>query len=91
MLSVGESSAIQIVDQRTRSLIAALSKIAAAKTFIDFMANDEKQAVESVKASNFWPVKDLGDIYEGDALMSEYAKFIPCSITEHIHFVSACY
>ena len=53
------------------------AKIAAAKTFIDFMANDEKQAVESVKASNFWPVKDLGDIYEGDALMSEYAKFIP--------------
>ncbi len=40
------------------------------------MANDEKQAVESVKASNFWPVKDLGDIYEGDALMTEYAKFV---------------
>ena len=53
------------------------AKIAAGKTFIDFMANDEKQAVESVKASNFWPVKDLGNIYDGDALMSEYAKFIP--------------
>lgn len=52
------------------------AKIAAAKTFIDFMANDEKQAVESVKASNFWPVKDLGDIYAGDALMTEYAKFV---------------
>ncbi len=53
------------------------AKIAAAKTFIDFMANDEKQAVESVKASNYWPVKDLGNIYEGDELMTEYAKFVP--------------
>lgn len=52
------------------------AKIQAAKTFIDFMANDEKQAVESVKASNFWPVKDLGDIYAGDELMTEYAKFV---------------
>ncbi|MCM1540005.1 MAG: extracellular solute-binding protein [Blautia sp.] len=53
------------------------AKIAAAKTFIDFMSNDEKQAVESVKASNYWPVKDLGNIYEGDDLMTEYAKFVP--------------
>ncbi len=53
------------------------AKIAASKTFIDFMANDETQAALSVKASNFWPVKDLGNIYEGDELMSEYAKFIP--------------
>ncbi|MCI9071509.1 MAG: extracellular solute-binding protein [Lachnospiraceae bacterium] len=53
------------------------AKIAAAKTFIDFMANDPAQAVESVKASNYWPVKDLGNIYEGDELMTEYAKFVP--------------
>ena len=53
------------------------AKIEASKTFIDFMANDATQAVESVKASNFWPVKDLGNIYDGDELMSEYAKFIP--------------
>lgn len=52
------------------------AKIQAAKTFIDFMANDEKQAIESVKASNYWPVKDLGNIYEGDELMTEYAKFV---------------
>lgn len=52
------------------------AKIQAAKTFIDFMANDEKQVVESVKASNYWPVKDLGNIYEGDELMTEYAKFV---------------
>ncbi len=53
------------------------AKIAAAKTFIDFMANDEAQVTESVKASNYWPVKDLGNIYEEDELMTEYATFIP--------------
>lgn len=53
------------------------AKIAAAKTFIDFMANDETQVVESVKASTYWPVKDLGNIYEGNDIMTEYSKFIP--------------
>ncbi len=53
------------------------AKIAAAKTFIDFMANDQTQVVESVKASNYWPVKDLGNIYEEDELMTEYSTFIP--------------
>ena len=41
------------------------------------MANDETQVVESVKASSYWPVKDLGNIYEGDEMMTEYSKFIP--------------
>ena len=53
------------------------AKIEAAKTFIDFMANDETQVAESVKASSYWPVKDIGNIYEGDELMTEYSKFIP--------------
>lgn len=53
------------------------AKIEASKKFIDFMANDEKQVVESVKASNYWPVKDIGNIYEGDELMTEYSKFVP--------------
>lgn len=53
------------------------AKIAAAKTFIDFMANDETQVVENVKASSYWPVKDLGNIYDGNELMTEYAKFVP--------------
>lgn len=51
------------------------AKIAAAKTFIDYMANDESMAAESVKASTYWPVKDLGNIYEGDELMTEYSIF----------------
>lgn len=53
------------------------AKIEASKTFIDFMANDETQVVDSVKASSYWPVKDLGNIYEGDDLMTEYSTFIP--------------
>lgn len=54
------------------------AKIAAAKTFIDFMANDEAQTPESVKASTYWPVKDLGtNIYEGNDLMTEYSVFVP--------------
>lgn len=51
------------------------AKIAAAKTFIDYMANDEAMGVESVQASSYWPVKDLGNIYEGDELMTEYSVF----------------
>ena len=53
------------------------ARISAAKTFIDFMCNDESMAAESVKASSYWPVKDLGNIYEGNDLMTEYAVFIP--------------
>ena len=40
------------------------------------MANDEKQVVESVKASSYWPVKDIGNIYEDDELMTEYSTFV---------------
>lgn len=53
------------------------ARIEAAKTFIDFMANDETMGVQSVLASSYWPVKDLGNIYEGNDLMTEYSVFIP--------------
>ncbi len=53
------------------------ARIDAAKTFIDFMCNDETQVVECVKASSYWPVKDLGNIYEGDEIMTEYSLFVP--------------
>ncbi len=52
------------------------AKIEAAKTFIDFMANDENQVVASVKASNYWPVKNIGNIYGDDELMTEYSQFV---------------
>ncbi len=54
------------------------AKIEAAKTFIDFMSNDEEQVVESVKAATFWSVRQsLADIYADDEIMSEYSTFVP--------------
>lgn len=52
------------------------ARIEAAKTFIDYMANDETAVVDAVKASSYWPVKDLGNIYEGDDMMTEYSTFV---------------
>ena len=52
------------------------AKIDAAKKFIDYMANDETGAVEAVKASTYWPTRDMGDIYAGDELMTEYGQFM---------------
>ena len=53
-------------------------RIAASKTFIDFICNDADQVQDSVKASSYWSVrKSLADMYEGDALMTKYAPFIP--------------
>lgn len=54
------------------------ARIDASKTFIDFIANDETQLVDSVKASTYWSVrKSQADLWEGDELMSEYATFVP--------------
>lgn len=53
-------------------------RVAAAKTFIDFIANDPDQVADSVLASTYFPVRaSVGDIYEGDPIMSEYSKFMP--------------
>ena len=58
------------------------AKIEAAKTFIDFVCNDQTVGTEAVKTTGFFPVHaDWGDVYEGDAdadlrapfaLMSDY-------------------
>ena len=58
------------------------AKIDAAKTFIDFVCNDQTVGVEAVKTTGFFPVhSDWGDVYAGDedadlrapfALMSDY-------------------
>ena len=58
------------------------AKIEAAKTFIDFVCNDQTVGTEAVKTTGFFPVhSDWGDVYEGDAdaelrapfaLMSDY-------------------
>ena len=58
------------------------AKIEAAKTFIDFVCNDQTVGTEAVKTTGFFPVhSNWGDVYEGDAdadlrapfaLMSDY-------------------
>lgn len=68
------------------------AKIDAAKTFIDFVCNDETQGVESVKASTFFPVRptmtgvydgtdnaDTMKIFEEDFLpaMGDYYQVVP--------------
>jgi len=54
------------------------AKIAASKTFIDFICNDASQVEDSVKASTYWSVKkSLANIYEGDELMTKYSVFVP--------------
>ena len=42
------------------------NKIAAAKTFIDFMCNDETEASKAVLAAGFFPVhQNMGNVYVG--------------------------
>ena len=54
------------------------AKIAAAKTFIDFICNDANQVGESVKASTYWSVKkSMADLYADDELMNKYSPFVP--------------
>ena len=52
------------------------AKIKAAKTFIDFMANDADQVKESVKASGFFPVhSQLTDVYAGTDIADTMSMF----------------
>ena len=56
------------------------AKIDAAKTFIDFVCNDESQASDSVYATGFFPARSsLGDIYAGTEKegYSEFMMFMP--------------
>ena len=52
------------------------AKIEAAKTFIDFMANDPDQVRASVLASGFFPAhKDVTDVYDGSDTADVMAMF----------------
>lgn len=54
------------------------ARIAASKTFIDFICNDANQVADSVKASTYWSVREsLANVYEGDELMTKYSTFVP--------------
>ncbi|MGP1613149.1 MAG: ABC transporter substrate-binding protein [Catonella sp.] len=52
------------------------AKIKAAKTFVDFMANDPEQVKESVKSSGFFPVhSQLTDVYAGTEIADTMDMF----------------
>ena len=53
------------------------AKIEAAKTFIKFMTENDEQYIKAVEATTFAAVRDVAGIYEGNALMNEYALMSP--------------
>ena len=53
------------------------NKIAASKTFINFMANSD-ETEKAVKTSTYFSVKNsLSDLYKDDEVMNEYQKLMP--------------
>ena len=53
------------------------NKIAAAKNFINFMANSEETAKAVTTSSYFSVKKSLSDVYADDEIMNEYQKLMP--------------
>lgn len=52
-------------------------QIMAAKTFIRYMTENDVPYTRAVRAASYWPVRDMGNIYENDMLMTEYSIFTP--------------
>lgn len=52
-------------------------RIQAAKIFIRYLAENDDAYIRAVLASSYWPVRDVGNIYENDKLMTEYSIFMP--------------
>ncbi|MDE7260658.1 MAG: extracellular solute-binding protein, partial [Oscillospiraceae bacterium] len=50
-------------------------RIEAAKTFIRYLTENDGAYTKAVKLSMYWPVRDVGDFYENDRLMTEYSIF----------------
>ena len=62
------------------------ARLAAAKELIRFLTGSDSQYSRAVQATNFWPVREMGELYPNDALMAEYSRFIPymgdyCQVT----------
>lgn len=49
----------------------------AAKAFIRYVTENDAVYTKAVLTSFYWPVRDIGDIYENDILMTEYSIFTP--------------
>lgn len=52
-------------------------RIGAAKAFIRYITENNGPYTKAVLASSYWPVRDIGSIYENDMLMTEYSVFMP--------------
>lgn len=52
-------------------------RIEAAKTFIRYITESDAPYARAVLAASYWPVRDIGSIYENDILMTEYSIFTP--------------
>ena len=52
-------------------------RIEAAKTFIRYITDNDDVYTRAVQTSSYWPVRDIGNIYENDMLMTEYSEFMP--------------
>ena len=52
-------------------------RIEAAKTFIRYITENDAIYTRAVQLSSYWPVRDMGNIYENDKLMTEYSVFMP--------------
>ncbi len=50
-------------------------RIAAAKAFIRYITENDALYTRAVRASSYWPVRDMENIYENDRLMTEYSVF----------------
>lgn len=49
----------------------------AAKAFIRYIAENDAAYTKAVQTSSYWPVRDMGNIYKNDVLMTEYSIFTP--------------
>lgn len=52
-------------------------RIEAAKTFIRYITGNDTIYTRAVLTSSYWPVRDIGNVYENDILMTEYSIFTP--------------
>lgn len=52
-------------------------RIEASKTFIRYITENDAPYIRAVRASSYWPVREMEDIYENDMLMTEYSIFTP--------------
>ena len=53
------------------------ARIEAAKTFIRYLTEGDAPYTKAVITSSYWPVRDIGNIYENDIFMTEYSIFRP--------------